>query len=81
MLTRASLLPLAKSIVTILIGTGPDYDLLFKVSPFYFEAFSKGTIYLKTFFFTHRCSLIKFKYKRLPFPLEFRPPGISLQLF
>ena len=51
MLTRASLLPLAKSIVTILIGPGPDYDLFFKVSPFYFEALLKGTIYFKTFFF------------------------------
>ena len=51
MLTRASLLPLAKSIVTILIGPGPDYDLLLKASPFYSEALLKGTIYLKMFFF------------------------------
>ena len=51
MLTRASLLPLAKSIVTILIGPGPDYDLLLKVSPFYSEALLKGTIYFKMFFF------------------------------
>ena len=81
MLKRASFLPLAKSIVTILIGPGPDYDLLLKASSFYSEALLKGTIYFKMFFFTHRYSLIKFKYKRLPVPLEFRPPGISLQLF
>ena len=50
MLTRASLLPLAKSIVTILIGPGPDYDLLLKASPFYSEALLKGQFILRCFF-------------------------------
>ena len=52
MLTRASLLALAKSIVTKLIGPLPDYDLLFIVSPFYFEAFFKrDNLFYDVFFY------------------------------